>query len=136
MSTVDEQGHESLERLANSTRYAGRPVQACPHSTPRSQLPLGPEEELVKIIKPSTKVLQVKLLKLLEQRPIWTKCALGNQLTVEEFRVINKWDLLTFLSFFLFDRMLLMTFDIDGMIVENKRLPSFLIPSLMDRLEN
>jgi hypothetical protein len=89
-TTIDEQGHESHPRLANSTRYAGRPVQSVLHSTPRSQLPVGPEEELVKARKPGTEAVEARLKALLKIRPVWTKQAIGNHLTVGEWRIVQK----------------------------------------------
>lgn len=75
-------------RYSNVTKYSGRPIQAVPFT--QAILPLEPEAELTKNHKDVNLAVEERLRALLKERPVWTKASIGNQLTPEEVKIMNK----------------------------------------------
>lgn len=77
---------ETVHRLINRARWKGKVQQEIAHGD--EGVPQASVEQ--SSTDPQAIAIEAKLLELLEQRPVWTRPALLNQLTVDEARFVNK----------------------------------------------
>ncbi|GAA5915942.1 hypothetical protein JCM8208_003672 [Rhodotorula glutinis] len=86
--TVAQLLDSGATRLIATTRYKSRPIKSVLFVDPA--VPKGPDDKLVKELgRSEPQGVELKLRELLEQRPIWTRLALLNQLTHEECKVVK-----------------------------------------------
>lgn len=79
---------EEVQRLINVSRWKGRPMTVV--SFDDADVPTEPEDDLVKMRKPATDDTERNILKCLEDRPVWTRTGLLNQLSIEDARAATK----------------------------------------------
>lgn len=76
-------GEAGTERLITLGRHKSRPMQSILFVQP--DVPTKPEESLLKELgRTSHSALEQRMLELLEERPVWTRSALLNQLSPEQ----------------------------------------------------
>jgi general transcription factor 3C polypeptide 5 (transcription factor C subunit 1) len=75
-------------RLINSTRHKTRALQTILFVQPT--VPSGPEEAYLKELgRTGLTEIEQRLRGLLEERPVWVRAAMLNQLTPEEMKAVN-----------------------------------------------
>lgn len=78
--------------MVNITRWKNRPVINIKYDA--EEVPTGPDKALLEDVKkegnPHPTALAKKVLALLEDRPMWTRVAILNQLDAEERRIAIK----------------------------------------------
>ena len=82
---------EAYERMVNVTRYKGRAVVGIKMDA--AEVPTAPDPTVVQELqkeKDRPDATTTKLLACLQERPMWTRTAILNQLTPNEKRVVAK----------------------------------------------
>ncbi|GAA5883740.1 hypothetical protein JCM1840_002242 [Sporobolomyces johnsonii] len=86
--TVRVTTESGATRLVNSTRYKTRTMQSIMFVQER--VPTEPEATFLKEVgRTEPNEVEARMLELLEERPVWTRLALNNQLTPEELKYVN-----------------------------------------------
>ncbi|GAA5913969.1 hypothetical protein JCM6882_002583 [Rhodosporidiobolus microsporus] len=87
-STVRTTTESGTVRLINQTRHKTRALQSILFVQP--DVPQAPEAAFLKELgRTDLSEIEKRMRELLEERPVWTRTAMLNQLTPEEFRTIN-----------------------------------------------
>ncbi|EIW82231.1 hypothetical protein CONPUDRAFT_122910 [Coniophora puteana RWD-64-598 SS2] len=86
-SVVDEVTGEERTRLVNRQRWKGYGPSTIAYSDPN--VPQGPHAIALENKARANEALVEKMKKLLEERPIWTRAALYNQLTPAEVKEVH-----------------------------------------------
>ncbi|CEQ38900.1 SPOSA6832_00388 [Sporobolomyces salmonicolor] len=86
--TVRVTTESGATRLVNSTRYKTRTMQSVMFIQER--VPAEPEATFLKELgRSEPNEIEARMLELLQERPVWTRLALNNQLTPEELKYVN-----------------------------------------------
>ncbi|KAM0756576.1 hypothetical protein T439DRAFT_376745 [Meredithblackwellia eburnea MCA 4105] len=80
---------EEYTRLINSNRWKGRPMITIAFSSPSSDIPGGPNAELIKLRKAVTDDTERELAECFEMRKVWTRTALLNNVSIEAKRMAS-----------------------------------------------
>ena len=74
--------------MINVSRWKGKPMMTITFAT--KDVPTGPSEDLIKLRKPLTNASESAALKLLDERPVWTRQGLLNEMPAEFARAASK----------------------------------------------
>lgn len=87
-ATVRTTTDAGLVRLINQTRHRTRALQTILFV--QSEVPQGPEQAYLKEIgRTDLTPIEERLRGLLEERPVWVRTAITNQLAPEELKIVN-----------------------------------------------
>lgn len=86
--TTIQTTESGVTRLVHAARSKTRSIRSI--MSFEEQVPTGPEEVLLKELgREEPNEIEARLLQLLEERPVWTRPAMMNQLTPTEVKMIH-----------------------------------------------